>query len=250
MARFNGKVVVVTGGSSGMGRSAAKLFAEEGAKVVVGDIVEVGGQETVSQIKASGGEATFQKVDVANWEGVQALVRKAVDIYGKLDVYINNAGILDGMANWEKTTPELWDRIININLRGYFFGAKAAIPELIKTKGNIVMTASVAGLGASAGGVAYTASKFGVVGLINEIAVEVAPQGVRVNGVAPGAVRTGMTTDLLKDPQLTQAFVAYAPLGRIAEPEEIARVMLFLASDDASYITGTLVRVDGGWRSK
>ncbi|MCE5193430.1 MAG: SDR family NAD(P)-dependent oxidoreductase [Candidatus Cryosericum sp.] len=157
MARFNGKVVVVTGGSSGVGRSAAKLFAEEGAKVVVGDIVELGGQEAVSQIKAAGGEATFQKVDVTDWEGVQALVKKAVDTYGKLDVYVNNAGMLDGMANWEKTTPELWDRIININLRGYFFGAKAALPELIKTKGNIVMTASVAGLGASAGGVELTA---------------------------------------------------------------------------------------------
>lgn len=250
MARFDGKVVVVTGGGSGVGRSVAELFAQEGAKVVVGDIVELGGQETVSQIKTAGGEATFQKVDVINWEDVQALVKKAVDTYGKLDVYVNNAGMFDGMANWEKTTPDLWDRIININLRGYFFGAKSAIPELIKTKGNIVMTASVAGLGANAGGVAYTASKFGVVGLINQIAVEVAPQGVRVNGVAPGGVRTGMTTDLVKDPQSNQSIAANTPLGRWADSEEIARAILFLASDDASYITGTVVRVDGGWRSK
>jgi NAD(P)-dependent dehydrogenase (short-subunit alcohol dehydrogenase family) len=250
MARFDGKVVVVTGGGSGMGRAASKLFAAEGAKVVVADVVEPGGQETVSQIKAAGGEATFQKVDVTNFESMQALVKKAVDTYGKLNVFVNNAGIFDNMANWEQTTPEMWDRIINVNTRGYFYGAKAALPELIKTKGSIVMTASVAGLGAMAGGVAYTASKFGAVGLINQLAVEVAPQGVRVNGVAPGGVRTAMTAEISKNPEFDQAIAMTTPMGRWAEPEQIARAMLFLASDDADYITGTIIRVDGGWRSK
>lgn len=250
MARFDGKVVIVTGASSGMGRAAAKKFAAEGAKVVVADVVEPTGNETVQQIKSAGGEATFQKVDVTKWESVQALVKKAVDTYGKLDVYVNNAGVLDGMANCLDTSEELWDKILNVNLKGYFFGCKASLPELIKTKGNIVMTASVAGLGALAGGTAYTASKFGVVGLINQVACEFASQGVRVNGVAPGGVITGMTAAMIDDAQTSQMIKATTPLGRWAQPEEIANAMLFLASDDASYITGTVVRVDGGWRSK
>lgn len=250
MARFDGKVVIVTGAGSGMGRAAAKKFAAEGAKVVVADVVEPTGNETVQQIKSAGGEATFQKVDVTKWESVQALVKKAVDTYGKLDVYVNNAGVLDGMANCLDTSEELWDKILNVNLKGYFFGCKASLPELIKTKGNIVMTASVAGLGALAGGTAYTASKFGVVGLINQVACEFASQGVRVNGVAPGGVITGMTAAMIDDAQTSQMIKATTPLGRWAQPEEISNAMLFLASDDASYITGTVVRVDGGWRSK
>lgn len=250
MARFDGKVVIVTGAGSGMGRAAAKKFAAEGAKVVVADVVEQTGNETVQQIKSAGGEATFQKVDVTKWESVQALVKKAVDTYGKLDVYVNNAGVLDGMANCLDTSEELWDKILNVNLKGYFFGCKASLPELIKTKGNIVMTASVAGLGALAGGTAYTASKFGVVGLINQVACEFASQGVRVNGVAPGGVITGMTAAMIDDAQTSQMIKATTPLGRWAQPEEISNAMLFLASDDASYITGTVVRVDGGWRSK
>lgn len=250
MARFDGKVVIVTGAGSGMGRAAAKKFAAEGAKVVVADVVEQTGNETVQQIKSAGGEATFQKVDVTKWESVQALVKKAVDTYGKLDVYVNNAGVLDGMANCLDTSEELWDKILNVNLKGYFFGCKASLPELIKTKGNIVMTASVAGLGALGGGTAYTASKFGVVGLINQVACEFASQGVRVNGVAPGGVITGMTAAMIDDAQTSQMIKATTPLGRWAQPEEIANAMLFLASDDASYITGTVVRVDGGWRSK
>lgn len=250
MARFDGKVVIVTGGGSGMGRAAAKKFAAEGARVVVADVVEPSGNDTVAQIKSAGGEAVFQKVDVTKWDNVQALVKKAVDTYGKLDVYVNNAGILDGMAKCLDTSEELWDKILNVNLKGYFFGCKASLPELMKTKGNIVMTASVAGLGALAGGTAYTASKFGVFGLINQIACEYADQGVRVNGVAPGGVITGMTAGIKENPQTAQMIAATTPLGRWAEPEEVANAMLFLASDDAGYITGTVVRVDGGWRSK
>jgi NAD(P)-dependent dehydrogenase (short-subunit alcohol dehydrogenase family) len=248
--KFDGKVVIVTGAGSGMGRAAAKKFAAEGARVVVADVVEPSGNETVGQIKSAGGEAIFQKVDVTNWDSVQALVKKAVDAYGKLDVYVNNAGLLDAMSTCLDTSEALWDKILNVNLKGYFFGCKASLPELFKTKGNIVMTASVAGMGALAGGTAYTASKFGVIGLINQVACEVASQGVRVNGVAPGGVITGMTAAMVDDPQTSQMIKATTPLGRWAQPEEIANAMLFLASDEASYITGTVVRVDGGWRSK
>lgn len=252
MARFDGKVVVVTGAGSGMGRAAARRFASEGARVVVADIVEPAGKETVELITAAGGEAVFQPVDTSRWESVEALVAAAVATYGKLDVYVNNAGILEQMKAVDLPL-ETWDKVINVNLRGYFYGCKAALPELVKTKGNIVMTASVAGLGSRAGGTAYTVSKFGTVGLIRQVAADYAADGVRVNGVAPGAIETGMTRPMLEDDagkaQLDMMLAVMVPMGRMGQPEEIADVMAFLASDDARYVTGTVVTVDGGWRA-
>ncbi len=250
MQRFKGKAVIVTGGGSGIGRATSLAFASEGANVIVADIGEKSGLETVAIILQFGGSAQFIATDVSKVDSVNAMVDASVAALGKLDVYFSNAGIIDGFAPCEQTSDELWHRIININLAGCFYGARAALPHLAKTKGNIVMTSSIAGLGAMAGGTAYTASKYGVVGLINQIACECAAQGVRVNGVAPGPVATNMLADAPEGLDVEAWIKAVTPMGRFGKPEEIALPVLFLASDDASFITGTLLRVDGGWRSK
>ncbi len=248
--RFDKKVVIVTGGGSGIGRATAVAFAREGAKVVVGDIVEQDGRETVASINATGGSATFVAVDTSKVESVNALVESTIAAFGHLDVYFSNAGVFDSFTPCAQTSNELWARVIGINLSGYFYGARAALPHLAKTKGNIVMTASIAATGAMAGGTAYTVSKHGVGGLINQLACEFAAQGVRVNGVAPGAIRTNIARDWPQIAAMDEGLKAATPLGRWGEPEEIAGPVLFLASAEASFITGTLLRVDGGWRSK
>ena len=250
MQRFKDNVVIVTGSGSGIGRATAIAFAREGAQVVVADIVEADGRETVAAIQANKGNAVFTAVDVGKVDSVNALVDSAVGAFGKLDVMVANAGILDGFAPCTQTGDDMWARVISVNLSGCFYCARAALPHLIKSKGNIVMTASVAATGAMAGGTAYTASKHGVAGLVNQIACEVAMQGVRVNAVAPGPVRTNIGRDV-PDMASVEAWVkTVTPMGRFGEPEELAEPILFLASDAASFITGTMLRVDGGWRSK
>ena len=250
MQRFENKVVVVTGGGSGIGRATAIAFAREGARVVVADINDIGGNETVALIRAANGQADFVEVDVGNAGSVNAMVGFAISTHGRLDVLFSNAGVLDGLSPCAQTTDELWARVVAVNLSGCFYCARAALPHLAKTGGNIVMTASVAALGALAGGTAYTASKHGVAGLVNQIACEFAPQGVRVNGVAPGGVRTNMVKEIGPGVNADDMIKAMTPMGRLAEPEEIAAPVLFLASNEASFITGTMLRVDGGWRSK
>lgn len=250
MQRFTNKVVIVTGGGSGIGRATAAAFAREGAKVVVADRAEEAGLETVALIETGGGHARFIGADVGDAASVNALVASTIAAFGQLDVYFSNAAIVDDGAPCEQTRDDLWDNNIRVNLSGCFYGARAALPHLAKTKGNIVMTASVASLGAMAGGTSYTASKHGVAGLVKQIASEVAGQGIRVNGVAPGGVRTNIFKAVSNMAEVEAMVKAVTPLGRFAEPEEIAEPVLFLASDAASYITGTLLRVDGGWRSK
>jgi NAD(P)-dependent dehydrogenase (short-subunit alcohol dehydrogenase family) len=250
MNRFKDKVVIVTGGGAGIGEATAIAFAHEGAQVVVADISEAQGSATVAAIHVNGGKAVFTATDTGDAASVNTLVESAVKAFGQLDVYFSNAGIIDGFAPCSQTTDDIWSRVIDINLSGYFYGARAALPHLIKSKGNIVMTASVAGLGALTGGTAYTASKHGVAGLIHQIACEVAAQGVRVNGVAPGPVMTSMARAQPNLDDVTAWVKGGTPMGRWGEPEEIAAAVLFLASDAASFITGTMLRVDGGWRSK
>jgi NAD(P)-dependent dehydrogenase (short-subunit alcohol dehydrogenase family) len=250
MPKFQGRIVVVTGGGSGIGRATAVAFAREGAHVVVADIVEVDGQDTALLIVKEGGDATFAKVDVGEAESVQYLISSTAESFGRLDVYFSNAGILDGFASCIQTTDEVWARVIGVNLSAGFYGARAAYPHLARSKGSIVFTASVAALGAMAGGIAYTASKHGVAGLVNQLACEFAAEGVRVNGIAPGAVRTNIGRDLPPMPGMEEWVKSVTPLGRFADPAEIAEAVLFLASDAASFITGTMLRVDGGWRSK
>jgi len=250
--KLYGKVVVITGAGSGMGRAASIIFAQEGAKVVAVDYIGETAEETVRMIKEKGGEAIAVRADVSRWDDVNKAVEAAVEHYGKLDIMVNNAGVFDGFKPCLETDDALWERIININLKGVFYGCKRAIQQFLSQGGGgvIVNTASVAGLGAMAGGTAYTASKHGVVGLTKQIACEYAGQGIRVNAVCPGGIATGMTRDLMSDPQTDELIKQTTPLGRWGEPEEIAEAILFLASDASSYITGEALRVDGGWRAK
>lgn len=244
--RFTHKSVIVTGGGSGIGRATAIAFCREGANVVVADINKARAQETTELCGSAGGSARAVEVDVSKPDSVEDLVELAVAAHGGLDVFFGNAGIIDYGADCGDISYELWNRIIGVNLSGCFIGARVAMPHLVKSGGNIVFTASVAGLGGNAGGASYTASKHGVIGLVHRLGVEAGPKGVRVNGVAPGGVRTNIFAGRT---DFDEGVITRTPLGRFADPEEIAEPVLFLASDAASYITGTVLRVDGGWQS-
>ncbi|WP_332899190.1 SDR family oxidoreductase [Haladaptatus sp. CMSO5] len=247
MNGIEGKVAIVTGASSGIGRAAAMRFAEEGANVVVGDVLEDGGQETVDMITDAGGEATFVRVEVTNDADVKALVETTLDVYGGLDFAHNNAGIEGEMSQLADTPDDDWARVIDVNLTGVWRCMKHEIPVMIERGGGaIVNTSSVAGLMAAGGG-PYVASKHGIIGLTRVAAVEYAKQGIRVNAVCPGVVDTPMVSRAAEDaPELIDQFVAMQPLGRMAEPSEIASAVVFLCSDDASFITAHPLPVDGG----
>jgi len=248
--RFKDKSVMVTGGGSGIGRATSVAFAREGAHVLVSDVIEDRAIETVQIIENASGIGRAHRIDVSDSSQVNAMLDRAASLFGKVDVYFSNAAVIDSGAPCAEISDELWHKTLAVNLSGYFFGARAALPHLALTKGNIVMTASVASLGGLAGGAAYTASKHGVAGLVHQLACEAAASGVRVNAVAPGGVRTNIFEVMDNLDEVEQMVKAVTPLGRFAEPEEIAEPVLFLASGAASFITGTILRVDGGWRSK
>lgn len=250
MQRFIGQSVIVTGGGSGIGRATALAFAREGANVLVADVRDDRAAETVTLIVAGGGTAISHAVDVSNAAQVILMCETAVAQFGKLDVLFSNAAVIDGGAPSDEINDGLWNHIIAVNLSGTFYAVRAALPHLARTKGNVVVTASVASLGGMAGGTAYTASKYGVAGLVNQFACEAAPSGVRVNAVAPGGVQTNIFETMGDLGPMEEMVRAVTPLGRFAAPEEIAEPVLFQASNAASYITGTVLRVDGGWRSK
>ncbi|ESP87096.1 SDR family NAD(P)-dependent oxidoreductase [Candidatus Halobonum tyrrellensis] len=253
MNGISGKTAVVTGAGSGIGRATAERFAAEGANVVVADVVEETGRETVESIEDDGGEATFVEVDVSDTESVERMVDTAVEEYGGLDFANNNAGILTGFAGVTDIEEEQWDRLIDINLKGVWACMKAELPVMeAQGSGAIVNTASEAGLVGMGGLASYSASKHGVVGLTKTVALEYASRGIRVNAVAPGPTDTniqsgmsGGSGDPSSMPFDTSAMVD-VPMGRTAEPEEMAGVVAFLCSEDASYVTGHTLPVDGG----
>ena len=250
MTRFKDKVVIVTGGGSGIGRATAMAFAREGAQVVIAELADQAGRAAVTAITEAGGKARFIATDTGKVDSVTALMGATIGAFGRLDVLVSNAGVFDDFASCATTSDEIWARVIGIDLSGYFYVARAALPHLVKSGGNIVMTASIAGTGALNGGTAYTAAKHGVVGLINQLGCEMAAQGVRINGVAPGCILTELAQQLPDLASATKWVEGGTPLGRWGKPEEVAEPILFLASDAASFITGTLLRIDGGWRSK
>lgn len=247
--RVAGKVALITGGGSGIGRATAQIFAREGAKVVVADIVAAGGEETVRLIKAAGGEAVFVKADVAQTTDVEAMVKKAVDTYGRLDCAFNNAGIEGVIRPTAEYGEEQWDRVLAVNLKGVWLCMKYEILQMLKQGGGaIVNTASVAGLVGLPGLSAYVAAKHGVNGLTRTAALEYAKSGIRVNAVCPGAIRTAMFERGVRDnPGLEEQIVAMEPVGRMAAPEEVGEAVVWLCSDAASFVTGLPMAVDGGW---
>ena len=246
--RVDGKVALVTGAGSGIGRATALVFAREGAKVVVADVVVDGGEETVRQIKAAGGEAIFVKADMAKAAEVEAMVQKAVTSYGRLDCAHNNAGIEGATGRTADYREEDWDRVIRVNLTGVWFCMKYEISQMLKQGGGaIVNTASDAGLLGVPQMPAYVASKHGVVGLTKTAALEYAKSGIRVNAVCPGVIKTPMVERITgQRAGRAERMAAVEPVGRMGKPEEIAEAVVWLCSEAASFVTGLPMSVDGG----
>jgi NAD(P)-dependent dehydrogenase (short-subunit alcohol dehydrogenase family) len=245
--RFAGRGILVTGAGSGIGRAAAQLFAQEGGRVVVVDQDETEAQATVASICEAGGEALAIGADVSREADCRGMVERAIKAFGRLHVAFNNAGI--GASGFAVADEEevTWSRLIDVNLKGIFLAMKYEIPVMVGAGGGaIVNTASVAGLVGERGIGAYAASKHGVVGLTRTAALDYIAQGVRINAVCPGATRTRILASWFQDPKVESFILSRHPIGRIAEPEEIARAVLFLASDDASFIVGQALAVDGG----
>ncbi len=249
---LKGKVVIITGARRGMGKADAMLFAKNGAKVVLADISQEECELVVDEIKKNGGEGLAVKCDVTNKKEIEEMVKKTVDKFGKVDILVNNAGICQ-FKPFLELTEEDWDRTLDINLKGYFLCAQAAAREMIKQKsGAIINIASVVmgqiGMG-MAGLAHYSASKGGIAALTKTLALEFAPYNIRVNAIAPGAIDTPMAAATKTDPKVLEATLAMIPLHRMGKAEEIANTVLFLTSDVSSYITGSIVVVDGGWLS-
>jgi NAD(P)-dependent dehydrogenase (short-subunit alcohol dehydrogenase family) len=243
------KVALITGAGSGMGKSAALIFAAEGAKVAAVDVAEAQVKETVTEIAKRGGDAIAIRADVSKSEDVKRMIDDTVAKFGGLNIMYNNAGI-EGESNFmSNMTEDQFDRVIAINLRGVFLGMKYALPQLIKAGGgSIINQASIAGMVAVRGGAAYSASKAGVIALTRVAALEYGRYNIRVNAICPGAIETPMAQRIRQgQPPNPKAIQRISVLGRMAEPEEIAKVALFLASDDSSFATGAPFVIDGGW---
>jgi len=251
MGKLDGKVALITGAGSGIGRATALLFAREGAKIAVADYVPAGGQETVGMIKEAGGDAIFVETDVSKSAEVQKMVKATLDKYGRIDILYNNAGIGPGVATRTADfSEEDWDRFIAINLKGVFLGSKYTIPVMLKQGGGVIInTSSLAGLTGASGAPGYCASKGGVVLLTKTMALDYARQNIRVNCICPGPVLTSMIAPMMPDdPVARQAVIqSLSPMGKVGLPEEIAQTALYLASSDSSFVTGQAIAVDGGY---
>jgi NAD(P)-dependent dehydrogenase (short-subunit alcohol dehydrogenase family) len=251
MERLKGKVALITGGGSGIGRAASLLFAAEGASVVVGDWNEQGGQETVARITANGGAAVFVGADVSRASDVAALVEAARRRFGPLHILYNNAGVWspeDGPS--PGLSEDVWERVVAVNLKGTYLGCKYGLPAMVDG-GAIVNMTSIAALRAGKDNTdAYAAAKGGVLALTRFIAVDQGTRRIRCNCIAPGTIDTPMTAQSYEDPKIRQYWRDHTALGRVGQPEEVARAALFLASDESSYITGQVLVVDGGYMAR
>jgi NAD(P)-dependent dehydrogenase (short-subunit alcohol dehydrogenase family) len=244
---FKDKVAIVTGGSTGIGRATALLFAQHGAKVVIGD-VNPEGRETVQAIEREGGAALFVETDVRDAQQVQNLVAAAVKTYGGLHCAFNNAGVLPEGALLADVEETAFDQVMAVDMKGVFLSMKYEIQQMLKTGGGaIVNNASIAGMIADPGISSYVAAKHGVIGLSKAAGIEYAAQGIRINALAPGLVETGMTRHWFEDDNIRTQLLANTPIGRAAQPEEMAGMVLFLCSDLASFAAGQTFVVDGGY---
>ena len=245
--RFANKVVVVTGGSSGIGKAAVSRFAKEGAAVMIGDIDQTLGQALVT--KVSGDNVAFHKTDVSQELELVALMDAAVATFGRLDILFNNAG-LTAMGNTPELAPDLWRRVIETDLSSVFYASRAAIPHMrLQGGGVIINNASISGMMGDYGMVVYNAAKGGVVNYTRALALDHARENIRVNAICPGAIDTPLFAGIKAVPKLYSDWMELIPMGRIGQPEEIASVVAFLASDDASYMTGSIITIDGGQTS-
>jgi len=248
--KLAGKVAVVTGAASGMGKSIAILFAKEGAKVVAADLNLEGVQAVVNEITSAGGTATAVQANVAKEEDIQSMIDTAVNTYGTLDILVNNAGIMDNFTPAAEVTDELWERVFAVNTTSVMRSTRKALPIFLeKGKGVIINVASVGGLYGSRAGAAYTASKHAVIGFTKNVGFQYADQGIRCNAIAPGGVMTNIHTTFTNVSQfgMGKATSGAGANPRQGSPDEIATVALFLASDDSSFVNGTVITADAGW---
>lgn len=251
MNGINDKVAVVTGASTGIGYAAALRFAKEGASVVAADVNVEDGEATVDEIEEMGGEATFVETDVSDWDDVQAMVDTAVDTYGGLDFAFNNAGIEGENETLGDQPLENWERVIDVNLKGVFQSMKAEIPVMLDGGGgSIVNVSSIAGEVGFPQISPYVASKHGTIGLTKTAALEYSGEGIRVNVIAPGVIKTPMVESSAEENETTQQAIAATPLGRLGDPEEIGDAAVWLCSDDATFVTGETFVIDGGYTSQ
>ena len=241
-----GKVAVITGAASGIGAATARRLGRDGARLLLSDIDESQGQSLVEELKGEGVEAAFQRTDVTDVEAVDALMAAAVERFGQLDIVCNNAGI-GAFGRTPDLDPEVWKQVIEVDLNGVFYGCRAAIPHLRRAGGGaIINTASISGLFGDYGLAPYNAAKGGVVNYTRTAAIDHAKENIRINAVCPGPVETPLLSPVLALPGATDEYAKLIPMGRVGQPEEIAAVIAFLASDDASYVTGAAFVVDGG----
>lgn len=250
MAELKDKVAIITGARRGMGRSHALLLAKAGAKVVVSDISLEDCQKVVEEIEKQGGEALAIKCDVSKKGEVDEMLRKTIEKWGKIDILVNNAGIAQ-FVPFLKMTEKDWDRTLDINLKGYFFCAQACTKEMAKQKSGVIINITSVAMGQQGVGfpniVHYCASKGGIVGMTEALAVELAPYNIRVNAIAPGMIETPMIDPIKKDPKMMEAMLARLPMRRVGRSEEVSDLVVFLASGKSSYITGSTIIIDGGW---
>lgn len=245
------KVALVTGGSSGIGKATVLAFVARGAKVVIADIDDSASKEIISMVKNQGGEAHFVKTDVSDPEQAKAMVTETLDVFGRLDYACNNAGIGGEQNLTADYSVEGWQAVININLSGVFYGMKYQIPAMLKTGGGaIVNMASILGKVAFASSPAYVAAKHGVVGISKTAAIEYGQQNIRVNAVGPGFIKTPLISELEEDPDTYNMLVSLHPIGRLGESEEVANLVVWLSSEEASFLTGSFIPVDGGYLAR